>query len=75
MIELQSPTAGSLKDAAAQAVCALAAPVARSLEDAWLLESGWLGRQVRDALRHLWDDLYLGKLPLAEWLLAANDAG
>jgi hypothetical protein len=74
VIELQSPVAGSLKDAAAQTVCELAAPIARSLEDAWLLESGWLGRQVRDALRHLWDDLYLGKLPLAEWLLVTNDA-
>ncbi len=72
VVELQSPVAGSLKDSAAQAVCALAAPLARSLEDAWLLESGWLGRQVRDALRHLWDDLYLGKLPLADWLLTAN---
>lgn len=74
VIELQSPAAGSLKESAGQAVCALAAPVARSLEDAWLLESGWLGHQVRDALRHLWDDLYLGKLPLAEWLLTAADA-
>jgi ribose transport system permease protein len=73
VIELQSPNAGSLKESGAQAVCALASPAARSLEDAWLLESGWLGRQVRDALRHLWDDLYLGKLPLAEWLLATGD--
>ncbi len=75
VVELQSPAAGSLKEGAAHAVSALVAPAARSLEDAWLLESGWLGRQVRDALRHLWDDLYLGKLPLAEWLLAAPDAG
>ncbi len=74
VIELQSPVAGSLKEGAAQAICSLTAPVARTLEDAWLLESGWLGRQVRDALRHLWDDLYLGKLPLAEWLLAAHPA-
>jgi hypothetical protein len=74
VIELQSPAAGSLKEGAAQTVSGLVAPIARSLEDAWLLESGWLGRQVRDALRHLWDDLYLGRLPLAEWLLTANGA-
>jgi putative methionine-R-sulfoxide reductase with GAF domain len=39
------------------------------LEDAWLLENGWLVRQLRDVLRHLWDDLHLGRSALAEWAL------
>jgi hypothetical protein len=43
------------------------------LEDAWLLESGWLVRQTRDALHHLWDDPYLGRSALAEWVLSAHD--
>jgi ribose transport system permease protein len=37
------------------------------LKDAWLLERGWLAHQARDALRHLWDDVYLRRCPLAEW--------
>jgi ribose transport system permease protein len=38
-----------------------------SLNDAWLLERGWMARQTRDTLRHLWDDAYLERCPLAEW--------
>ena len=43
------------------------------LEDAWLFESGWLVRQTRDAFRHLWDDLYLGRMALIEWAFAGRD--
>ena len=43
------------------------------LEDAWLLESGWLVRQTRDCLRHLWDDIYLGRSTLTGWALTPNN--
>lgn len=46
---------------------------AATLENAWLLESGWLARQLRDALRHIWDDLYLGNSALAIWALSPSD--
>ncbi|HSD83502.1 MAG TPA: hypothetical protein VLG46_06575, partial [Anaerolineae bacterium] len=42
---------------------------------AWLLESGWLVRCERDALRHLWDDHYLSRSDLAEWILAPEATG
>lgn len=41
--------------------------------DAWLLECGWLTRQARDALRYLWDDVYLGRCPLSEWAFPGFD--
>jgi ribose/xylose/arabinose/galactoside ABC-type transport system permease subunit len=48
-------------------------PLTAIIEDAWLLESGWIGKQVRDNLRHLWDDLYLGRSQLTDWLLSTAD--
>ena len=38
------------------------------LHNAWLLECGWLAEQTRNALRHLWDDVYLGQCALGEWV-------
>ncbi len=74
VVELQGPGIGSLKESTVKTLETLTGPLAPSLEDAWLLENGWLVRQVRDALRHLWDDLYLGRLPLAEWALSSQGA-
>ena len=54
-------------------VTGLAGSAAPMLEDAWLLESGWLMRHTRDGLRHLWDDHYLGRSPLAEWALVSAE--
>jgi ribose/xylose/arabinose/galactoside ABC-type transport system permease subunit len=42
------------------------------LRNAWLLECEWLQHQTRNALRHLWDSVYLGRCPLAEWAFPAN---
>lgn len=75
VIELQSAAASGLKIPTLDTVEAVVGGLAPSLEDAWLLESGWLVRQVRDALRHLWDDLHLGRLPLAGWALPDQEIG
>lgn len=69
VIELQCPGSGTLKEGTIETLKDLTRPILTSLEDAWLFESGWLIRQVRDALRHLWDDLYLGRLALVDWAL------
>ena len=47
--------------------------IAVSLENAWLLDSGWLLRHTRDAFRHLWDEVSLGKSALAGWLYASPE--
>jgi hypothetical protein len=69
VIELQSLGVAVFKDTTIETLEALAFPLAVNLEDAWLFESGWLARQARDALRHLWDNLYLGRMALVEWAL------
>ena len=43
------------------------------LQDAWLLECGWLASHTRSALRHLWDEVYLGRCALAEWAFPRVD--
>jgi hypothetical protein len=73
VIEAQSPVPDAFSDEAAELLTSLGNSMAVMLEDAWLLENGWLVRQTRDALRHLWDDLYLGRSALAEWTLSAHD--
>ncbi len=67
VLEVQSPVPDAFRDEAIGILEAVAAANAPMLEDAWLLESGWLMRQTRDALRHLWDDHYLGRCELCEW--------
>jgi len=69
VIEVQSPVVGAFREETVETLETLARPMLVGLENAWLFESGWLERQTRDALRHLWDDLYLGRIPLAEWAL------
>jgi ribose/xylose/arabinose/galactoside ABC-type transport system permease subunit/putative methionine-R-sulfoxide reductase with GAF domain len=74
ILEVQSPVPDAFRDEARLLLDDLAGSMARMLEDAWLLESGWLVRQTRDALRHLWDDLHLGRSALADWALSMHNA-
>ena len=73
VLEVQSPIPDAFSDEAAELLASLGNSMAVMLEDAWLLENGWLVRQTRDALHHLWDDPYLGRSALAEWALSAHD--
>jgi hypothetical protein len=73
IFEIQSPVPNAFRDEAVKLLDGLANPMAQMLEDAWLLESGWLVAQTRDALRHLWVDIYLGRSALAEWALTMRD--
>lgn len=68
VIEAQSPTAGAFNPSELRVLENLSAPMARVVEDRWLLESGWVTEQVRKALRHLSDPVYLDSCVLAEWL-------
>ncbi len=68
VIEAQSPTAGLFGEPELRILEHLSAQTARIVEDRWLLESGWLTEQVRKALRHLSDNVYLGDCELANWL-------
>lgn len=67
VVEVQSLVPKGFGADALKRLTALTPEVAIPLDDAWLLERGWLARQTRDALRHLWDEVYLGQCPLAEW--------
>jgi hypothetical protein len=69
---VQSPVPDAFRDEAIGILDGVASSITPMLEDAWLLESGWLMRQTRDALRHIWDDHYLGRCPLAEWAVVPN---
>jgi hypothetical protein len=69
VIELQSPGIAAFNEESVETLEMLTRPLIIVLEAAWLLESGWLVRQVRDALRHLWDSLYLGRTDLVDWAL------
>jgi GAF domain-containing protein len=73
VVEVQSIVPDAFSDEAIELLGSLGDQMVVMLEDAWLLESGWLVRQIRDTLRHLWDDLYLGRSALAEWALSAHD--
>ncbi|MBN2469864.1 MAG: GAF domain-containing protein [Anaerolineae bacterium] len=68
VLEVQSPYTGVFNTNTAQQLIDLTREIASPIENAWLLDSGWLLRHTRDALRHLWDEVYLGKCPLALWL-------
>jgi ribose transport system permease protein len=73
VLEVQSPIPDAFRDEAVGILDEVASNVTPMLDDAWLLESGWLTRQARDALKHLWDDHYLGRCPLAEWAIVSAD--
>jgi ribose transport system permease protein len=74
VLEVQSPVPDAFRDEAVGILDGVASSITPMLEDAWLLESGWLMRQTRDALRHLWDDHYLGRSPLADWAVVTGGA-
>jgi ribose transport system permease protein len=69
VMEVQSKVPNAFRGEALRMLVNITNSMTQLLEDAWLLESGWLLAQPRDTLRHLWDDLYLGRSPLAEWAL------
>jgi hypothetical protein len=73
VLEVQSPVAHAFGPEAGSRLTDLMQDVVEPLHNAWLLESGWLAGQTRDALRHLWDDVYLGRCPLAEWAFPGLD--
>ena len=73
VIEVQSPIQDVFREEVVQLLHNIANSLAQMLEDAWLLESGWLVRQTRDCLRHLWDDIYLGRSTLTGWALTPNN--
>jgi hypothetical protein len=74
VLELQSPYCGVFNARTADQLIELTRKIAPDIEDAWLLDSGWLLRHVRDTLRHLWDEVYLGKSHLAAWVYSSNNA-
>ena len=74
VLEVQSPIPDAFRDEAVGLLDDVASKITPMLEDAWLLESGWLTSQARDALKHLWDDYYLGRCQLAEWAVMSGGA-
>lgn len=72
VLELQSPYSNVFNETTAARLNELAEPFLISLEDAWLLDSGWFLRHTREALRHLWDEMYLGKCALAGWYFSSD---
>ncbi len=75
VLEVQSTVPDAFSAEAIELVQAAGDQMAGVLEDAWLLESGWLVRCERDVLRHLWDDHYLSRSDLAEWILDPEETG
>jgi ribose transport system permease protein len=72
VVELQSAKPGIFNPFNLEAAMQAASTLAGHIEDYWLLESGWLARQVREALRRLNDEAELEHCPLAEWLLPTH---
>lgn len=71
VLELQSPYVNVFDNRTPAQLMEITQAFAGSLENAWLLESGWLLRHTRDAFRHLWDEVALGKCALAAWLYSS----
>jgi ribose transport system permease protein len=74
VLEVQSPVPDAFRDEAIGILHEVTDLITPMLEDAWLLESGWLMRQTRDALRHLWDAHYLGRCELCGWAILPTGA-
>jgi ribose/xylose/arabinose/galactoside ABC-type transport system permease subunit len=70
--ELQSAEVDAFGESALETFIRFGEQMAGTLEDNWLLEGGWLNQQVRDGLRNLFDDVYLDRCGLADWLLPSN---
>ncbi len=72
VLEIQSPYSNVFSEITAARLNQLMTRFLLPLEDAWLLDSGWFLRHTREALRHLWDEMYLGKCALAGWYFSSN---
>jgi ribose transport system permease protein len=72
VLEIQSLAPHSFTPETAQQLMELNEEITPPLRDAWLLKCGWLARQTRIALRSLWDDVQLGRCPLAGWAFSAS---
>ncbi len=68
ILELQSPYNNVFNETTAARLLEITPEIARPMEDAWLLDSGWFLRYTREAFRHLWDEVYLSKCPLSDWM-------
>jgi putative methionine-R-sulfoxide reductase with GAF domain len=72
VLEIQSLAPHSFTPETVEQFMNLNEEIAPPLRDAWLIECGWLARQARIALHNLWDDIQLGRCPLAEWAFPAD---
>jgi ribose transport system permease protein len=72
VLEVQSLAPHSFTPETVKQMMGLNEEITPPLRDAWLLECGWLARQTRIALHNLWDDVQLGRCPLAEWVFPAS---
>lgn len=72
VLELQSPYSNVFSETTVIRLRQLVSQFLIPLEEAWLLDSGWFLRHTREALRHLWDEMYLGKCPLAGWYFTSK---
>lgn len=72
IVELQSPYGDIFNETTAARLNEIVMSAAEVLEDAWLLESGWLLRHTREALRQLWDEVYLSRCQLADWVYTSD---
>jgi ribose transport system permease protein len=72
VLEVQSPIAHAFVPEAITRLTDLMDDLIPHLRNAWLFECDWLARQTRSALRNLWDTVYLGRCPLAEWAFPAS---
>jgi ribose/xylose/arabinose/galactoside ABC-type transport system permease subunit len=68
VLELQSPYNNMFDETVAVRLMEIAHQISQTMEDAWLLDSGWFLRHTRESFRHLWDQVYLSKCPLSDWL-------
>jgi ribose transport system permease protein len=73
VLEIQNPVPYGFRPETIQQLIELVQEISEPLRNAWLLECGWLADQTRTALRHLWDDAYLGQCTLAEWAFPDHD--
>lgn len=72
VLDVQSPIAHAFVPEAISHLTELMAGLIPPLRNAWLLECDWLAKQTRNALRNLWDTVYLGRCALAEWAFPAS---
>ena len=73
VLELQSPYENVFNKTTAEQLLHITRQMVQPLENAWLLDSGWLVRHTRDALRHLGDEVYLSKCALAGWIYSISN--